>query len=159
MAYTAIQKATASRYARRWQMTDVTLFYKSRSMGGNRKKQVLYVSMFDEDDIEYHIRYDRKIVRMKSPPSRREIANWKDGFIREAELIHGDKYDYSKIPEDRPLVHEKIEIICKKHGSFYQTAKAHINIVRGCPKCARDRRKMYEDSTCEINKLKNKDDE
>src|SRR5208283_3925698 len=31
--------------------------------------------------------------------------------------------------------HSKVEIICKKHGSFYQTPNLHIVLKHGCPKC------------------------
>ena len=53
-------------------------------------------------------------------------------FIEEAKKIHGNKYDYSKAIYTKSR--EKIEIICKKHGSFFQIAHDHINGC-GCPFC------------------------
>lgn len=54
-------------------------------------------------------------------------------FIKKAKLIHGDKYDYSKIKYKN--ISTKIDIICKKHGSFKQTPLHHIHSKSGCPKC------------------------
>lgn len=53
-------------------------------------------------------------------------------FIEKAKSVHGDKYDYSKsvyVGTKQP-----IEIICKKHGSFFQTPNDHLS-KKGCPKC------------------------
>jgi hypothetical protein len=55
-------------------------------------------------------------------------------FIQKAKLIHGDKYDYSKVKYI--TCKEKVIIICKKHGEFEQTPNSHIGIQKqGCPKC------------------------
>jgi hypothetical protein len=40
-----------------------------------------------------------------------------DIFIQRAQLIHGDKYDYSKVNYINKRT--KVCIICKKHGEFY----------------------------------------
>ena len=40
-------------------------------------------------------------------------------FIEKAQRIHGDKYDYSSVAYSDSRI--KVEIICKKHGSFFQT--------------------------------------
>lgn len=55
-----------------------------------------------------------------------------DQFIYEANLIHYNKYDYSKTEYIR--AHCIIAIICKKHGLFNQRASAHLD-GQGCPKC------------------------
>ena len=47
--------------------------------------------------------------------------------------IHGDKYDYSKVVFKN--VDEKVCIICKEHGEFWQTPYKHINRKQGCPHC------------------------
>ena len=54
-------------------------------------------------------------------------------FIEKSEKIHFDKYDYSKSIYKGALT--KLEIICNKHGTFWQTPSHHIN-GQGCPKCA-----------------------
>ena len=60
------------------------------------------------------------------------IKKTTDYFIKKAKLAHGDRYDYSK--SEYNGTHEKICIICKKHGEFWQYASDHIRGA-GCPKC------------------------
>jgi very-short-patch-repair endonuclease len=55
-----------------------------------------------------------------------------EDFIRDANNIHGSKYDYSLVNYTGVFV--KIKIICKKHGEFLQTPNHHLN-GRGCPNC------------------------
>ena len=57
----------------------------------------------------------------------------KDDFISRAIEMYGDKYDYSKV--DYKTSHDKVEIVCKRHGSFFQRPYDHLN-GHGCPKCA-----------------------
>ncbi|MCT7632104.1 hypothetical protein [Aliarcobacter butzleri] len=63
---------------------------------------------------------------MGNPLTKKEL-------LTKFESIHGDKYDYSKI--DKTKNSEKVEIICKKHGSFFQVIAYHKS-GNGCPKCA-----------------------
>ena len=53
-------------------------------------------------------------------------------FIVEAKMVHGNKYDYSKV--EYVNAHTKVCIICPKHGEFWQTPNSHLN-GRGCSKC------------------------
>ena len=57
----------------------------------------------------------------------------KDEFIKKAQEIHGNKYDYSKV--NYKNVNTKITIICPIHGEFEQIGMNHI-LGQGCPKCA-----------------------
>ena len=45
-------------------------------------------------------------------------------FIEKARVIHGDKYDYSKVEYINSL--KKVIIICKEHGEFLQIAGSHL---------------------------------
>lgn len=54
-------------------------------------------------------------------------------FIEKAKIIHGDKYDYSKV--EYSGIKTKIKIICPEHGVFEQTPHHHISRKQGCPKC------------------------
>lgn len=59
-------------------------------------------------------------------------------FIERAKVIHGDRYDYSN---SIYVGHQSnIEIICKKHGSFFQQPSNHLHISAptGCPICFSD---------------------
>lgn len=57
-------------------------------------------------------------------------------FIEESKAIHGDKYDYSK--SIYLGANSKIEIVCSKHGSFFQTPSNHIH-NHGCRKCENEK--------------------
>lgn len=46
-------------------------------------------------------------------------------FIHTAKVIHGDKYDYSKVVYFNNST--KVCIICPKHGEFWQTPANHIS--------------------------------
>lgn len=56
-----------------------------------------------------------------------------DEFIREAQSIHHNKYDYSKVEYVNNKT--KVCIICPEHGEFSQTPSDHLN-GKGCPQCA-----------------------
>lgn len=55
-----------------------------------------------------------------------------ESFIEKSKKVHADKYDYSKVKYKNNR--EVVEIICKKHGSFFQTPHNHL-CGSGCPKC------------------------
>ena len=61
------------------------------------------------------------------------MAYTTESFIEKAKLIHGDKYDYSKV--NYVNVKTKIIVICPIHGEFETTPDNHINGKTGCPKC------------------------
>lgn len=57
-----------------------------------------------------------------------------DDFISRSHQIHGDKYNYSRVP-NLPRANKKVTIICPEHGEFQQTPYSHMKGY-GCPKCA-----------------------
>ena len=56
-----------------------------------------------------------------------------DEFIQKANIIHNNKYDYTKVKYSRGA--DKVCIICPEHGEFYQTPNNHLQ-GHGCPLCA-----------------------
>lgn len=54
--------------------------------------------------------------------------------IKQFKNTHSDRYDYSLVEYKRAL--SKVEIVCKDHGSFFQTPQKHYN-GQGCPMCSR----------------------
>lgn len=54
-------------------------------------------------------------------------------FIERLKIIHGDKYDYSKVEYVNSKT--KVCIICPIHGEFWITPGSHLQ-GRGCPQCA-----------------------
>ena len=63
-------------------------------------------------------------------------------WIEKAKKVHGNTYDYSKVVYNGAFA--KVHIICKEHGTFQQTASAHLNGQR-CSKCAKCYRPTTED--------------
>ena len=61
----------------------------------------------------------------------------KESFINKSYVIHGDKYDYSKV--EYMNNYTKVCIICPEHGEFYQRPSDHLK-GSGCPKCAKNKR-------------------
>jgi len=61
-----------------------------------------------------------------------------ENFIEQANYIHKNSYDYSKIEYISSL--KKIEIICKKHGAFWQSPSSHLQ-GKGCKKCSIEKNK------------------
>lgn len=62
----------------------------------------------------------------------------KDKFIENARNVHGDRYDYSLVPDEFLSVN-KVKIICKEHGVFLQTNGNHVWNKCGCPVCNAER--------------------
>jgi len=56
-----------------------------------------------------------------------------EGFISKAIAVHGDKYDYSGAVYTGSS--NKVKIICGEHGSFEQSARAHLK-GKGCRACS-----------------------
>lgn len=56
-----------------------------------------------------------------------------DEFIKQAKLIHGDKYDYAKTKYGKNK-NEKVIITCREHGDFEITPSSHLN-GSGCKYC------------------------
>lgn len=61
----------------------------------------------------------------------------KDDFIKKAEAVHGNKYDYSNVEYKNSYT--KVCIICPEHGKFWQLPSNHIN-GQNCPKCSKRHR-------------------
>jgi hypothetical protein len=55
-------------------------------------------------------------------------------FIEDARSVHGSLYDYGR--SVYRTVHKKIEIVCRLHGSFWQSPASHVVQGSGCPKCS-----------------------
>lgn len=55
-------------------------------------------------------------------------------FIKDAILVHGDKYTYEHVMYTTNRA--KVTITCPKHGTFDQSPVVHISNKTGCPACA-----------------------
>jgi len=63
-------------------------------------------------------------------------------FIEKANVVHGNKYNYSKINYINSKT--KIIIICPIHGEFEQIPNKHIIRKHGCPKCSKRKKHTKE---------------
>ncbi len=83
--------------------------------------------------IKIHSVLNRKgncpICYNQKPHNRKNIKS----FTQKANLIHNYKYNYSKTIYSGSVNY--LEIFCKEHGNFKQTASAHLQGY-GCKKCA-----------------------
>lgn len=57
-----------------------------------------------------------------------------DEWRTQAQLVHGDRYDYSLVEYVASQV--KVKIICANHGIFEQTPNNHVGQGQGCAGCA-----------------------
>lgn len=82
--------------------------------------------------------------------SRENISKIKSSnteeFIAKANLIHNNKYDYSKV--DYVNNRTKVDIICNTHGEFKQTPSDHLG-KKGCKKCSSSRSMSNKDEFVE----------
>ena len=70
-----------------------------------------------------------------------KIKKTTQDFINESILVHGDKYDYSKV--DYTTNKNKVCIICPEHGEFWQAPIKHLK-GQGCPQCIKNSKKDLE---------------
>lgn len=73
-------------------------------------------------------------------------------FIKEANIVHKQKYDYSKVEYIR--AHSKVCIICPIHGDFWQTPNQHLKGY-GCSKCGGNYKWTTEEWVVEASKKNN----
>lgn len=64
-----------------------------------------------------------------------KVSSNKSEFINKARMIHGDKYDYSKVEYINNKT--KVCIICPKHGEFWQAPTNHL-YGYGCVSCGHE---------------------
>lgn len=72
----------------------------------------------------------------KCPKCRREASlKPQEEVIAKYKMMHGDKYDYSKV--EYKGKNKKVCIICHKHGEFRMKSENHAS-GQGCPICAKE---------------------
>jgi very-short-patch-repair endonuclease len=73
----------------------------------------------------------KHIYGQQCPKCVKRYVYSKDEWLEKVNKTYDNFYDYSKVKYKNTETHA--EIICPKHGSFFQTPKNHIK--SGCPKC------------------------
>lgn len=76
-----------------------------------------------------------------------------NSFVEKASLLFNNKFDYSKVN----YINNKtpVTIICKIHGEFNQTPKAHLKGKFCCPKCSKNTKLTIEDFKIKASKIHN----
>lgn len=130
------------------------LFSKSKSMGLNefkRRANEVHGGKYDYSLIEeywnnmenakiicpYHGVFEQSFANHLNGQgcpkcAHRSYAYTTEEWVKEASKVHGSYYDYSKVNYVNAYV--PVEIICNKHGSFFQKPHDHLSGC-GCPKC------------------------
>lgn len=85
---------------------------------------------------------------------RNSQTKGKDKFIKDAKVLWGEKYDYSKVEYTNN--HTKVVITCPTHGDFTQQPSDHLS-GHGCPLCSVDKhkRKLFSGVTNNLYNVKN----
>ncbi|MFW6226148.1 MAG: DUF723 domain-containing protein [bacterium] len=109
---------------------------------------------------EFTIRPNNHLGNKNGCPYCAGLYKTTEDYIKEANEVHNNFYDYSKTIYSGP--YEKITIICPKHGEFRQTASSHIGQKCGCPTCGGRNLKFipYNEvkKIIKKHKIKNKDE-
>lgn len=84
------------------------------------------------------------------PRCNNSFTKTTEDFIKDAQKLHGNTYDYSKTKYVNSKT--KVIIICKKHGEFLQNPSCHT-IENGCPEC---KSKKSNKETLWLDSLNNK---
>lgn len=100
---------------------------------GNNKKIIIICPIHGEfsQEANSHLQKHGCPSCFKNKLSNKERYNT-DTFVKLANEVHHNKYDYSKTIYERST--KKVTIICPEHGEFRQTPSHHLS-GRGCHKC------------------------
>lgn len=113
---------------------------KSKEVHNNKfdYSKVVYINNNTPVEIHCHIHgsfMQRPANHMNGagcPKCQRKGKHTKESFIKAAQKIHGDKYNYDKVVYLQNK--SKVVITCPEHGDFLMKPNAHLS-GQGCPKC------------------------
>jgi hypothetical protein len=95
-------------------------------------------------------------VRCNNDRTSERMKSNLDEFVSKAILLHGEKYDYSKVVYERS--NKGVTIVCKKGHVFIQTPNSHLS-GRGCSICNESKLEInmkkycnYKNIICETQK-------
>lgn len=67
----------------------------------------------------------------------------KEEFIRKANKIYNQQYEYRCVPNHELENYSNVPIICDKHGLFFQSVYDHLD-GKGCFECYKEKRDLTE---------------
>lgn len=132
-------------------LTTETFIEKARKVHGDRYNysRVNYINSTTPVKIicpehgEFEQRPAKHLSGQNCPKCSKHYRRNTEEFIKEASILHNNKYDYSKV--NYISNSDKVCIICPEHGEFWQKANDHISGKKGCPKCKlKSQTKLYE---------------
>lgn len=98
----------------------------------------------------YHIQ-QKGCVKCSQEELSLKFRSNKYEFIKKANKIHNDRYDYSKVKYVNCKT--KVCIICHKHGEFLQTPNSHL-YNSGCPICKASKGELAIKDILDKNNIK-----
>lgn len=108
------------------------------------KNNASKIKIYDKELKEYFYMTPACHLNGQENPKRKwlKLRNFfamkKEDFIKRAQKIHENKYDYSKVEYVNNRT--KVKIICPIHGEFLQTPDKHLRGA-GCPSCCKKNKK------------------
>ena len=90
------------------------------------------------------MKLDYNIIKIKD-----KLSSTKEDFIKKSNMIHNNKYDYSKVIYINNKT--KVKIYCPIHGEFEQRPDSHLN-NKGCAKCSNKKNIFFKDKSVYIIK-------
>lgn len=122
-------------------LTTETFIEKAREVHGDRYdySRVNYINSTTPVKIiclehgEFEQRPAKHLSGQNCPKCSKHYRRNTEEFIKEASILHNNKYDYSKV--NFVDTHTKVCIVCPIHGEFWQTPHMHLGKKQGCPKC------------------------
>lgn len=88
--------------------------------------------------------------KCKTEKIKKYLSSTTKQFVKKAEKIYGNKYDYSLV--EYINAHTAVKIICKEHGVFEITPNNHLN-CRGCPSCTSSSLELITESFLKENNI------
>jgi Zn finger protein HypA/HybF involved in hydrogenase expression len=79
-----------------------------------------------------------------------KLTHTVDVFIKKANALHKNKYDYTHA--EYVNTHTKVKIICPEHGEFWQTPAHHLQ-GKGCPGCAGNKLLSFDEFVAKANSV------
>ena len=99
--------------------------------------------IFGNEHGEFWQRPNDHLRGYECPKCKKNHTPTTEEWVKIAKLIHGDRYDYSKV--EYKDAHTKVCIICPIHGEFWQTPNNHLNGTN-CPECNSDNKSKMEEN-------------
>ena len=99
---------------------------------------------FGEEHGEFWQRPNDHLTGYECPKCKNEYKPTTEEWVKRAQKIHGNKYDYSKV--EYKNANTKVCIICPEHGEFWQKPLNHIFNKSGCPQCNSDNKSKMEEN-------------